>query len=234
MHNLGHTRSDRQPTHLLQTPDTFVAMPLPGFDSVTVIVHAAPAIGAAFTQYTAEFEPGGSLGPAHGQRFLYVLEGAVSVDAGRQDAYAGPGGYAHLPPNQLHTVKASTRSRVAVIEKPAVLLADEAPAPALFGNEDEAGLAAPWRRQRAAGKAVAALPPPGLDYAVNTMHLPARRGAGPGGNPRHGARAADARRRRHLPPGKFLVSGADGRFYLDGALLPAMVRRSGQDAGQVS
>jgi glyoxylate utilization-related uncharacterized protein len=78
MHNLGHTRSDRQPTHLLQTPDTFVGMPLPGFDSVTVIVHAAPAIGAAFTQYTAEFEPGGSLGPAHGQRFLYVLEGAVS------------------------------------------------------------------------------------------------------------------------------------------------------------
>src|ERR1700721_3662305 len=79
MYNLGHTRSDRQPTHLLQTPDTFVGIPLPGFDSVTVIVHAAPAIGAAFTQYTAEFEPGGSLGPAHGQRFLYVLEGGVSV-----------------------------------------------------------------------------------------------------------------------------------------------------------
>ena len=58
MHNLGLTRSDRQPTHLLQTPDTFVGMPLPGFDGVSIIVHAAPAIGAAFTQYTAEFEPG--------------------------------------------------------------------------------------------------------------------------------------------------------------------------------
>jgi hypothetical protein len=71
MHNLGLTRSDRQLTHLLQTLDAFVGMPLPGFDYVTVIGHAAPAIGAAFTQYTAEFEPGGSLGPAHGQRFLY-------------------------------------------------------------------------------------------------------------------------------------------------------------------
>ena len=86
MYNLGHTRSDRQPTHLLQTPDTFVGMPLPGFDYVTVIVHAAPAIGAAFTQYTAEFEPGGSLGPAHGQRFLYVLEGARDGGSRRPDA----------------------------------------------------------------------------------------------------------------------------------------------------
>ena len=109
MHNLGHTRSDRQPTHLLQTPDTFVGMPLPGFDSVTVIVHAAPAIGAAFTQYTAEFEPGGSLGPAHGQRFLYVLEGAVSVALGGKTHQLGPGGYAHVPANQPHTVKASTQ-----------------------------------------------------------------------------------------------------------------------------
>ena len=33
-------------------------------DGATAIVHAAPALGAAFTQYTAEFEPGGSLGPA--------------------------------------------------------------------------------------------------------------------------------------------------------------------------
>ena len=91
MHNLGHTRSDRQPTHLLQTPDTFVGMPLPGFDSVTVIVHAAPAIGAAFTQYTAEFEPGGSLGPAHGQRFLYVLEGSRIRGTRWPDAPAWPG-----------------------------------------------------------------------------------------------------------------------------------------------
>src|SRR6202167_1364350 len=97
MHNLGHTRSDRQPTHLLQTPDTFVGIPLPGFVSVTVIVHAAPALGAAFTQYTAEFEPGGSLGPAHGQRFLYSLEGAVSVAVGGQTQQLVTGGVGHLP-----------------------------------------------------------------------------------------------------------------------------------------
>src|ERR1700755_60475 len=111
MHDLGQTRSERQPTHLLQTPDTFVPIPLPGFASVTVIVHAAPAIGAAFTQYTAEFEPGGSLGPAQGQRFLYVLEESVSVDVSGQTHQLNPGGYAHLPTGQQHTVKASAKSR---------------------------------------------------------------------------------------------------------------------------
>ena len=146
MYNLGHTRSDRQPTHLLQTPDTFIGMPLPGFDSVTIIVHAAPAIGAAFTQYTAEFETGGSLGPAHGQRFLYVLEGAISVTLDGQTRMLSPGEFAHVPANQQHTVRSPAKARVAVIEKPAIALLNDAPAPALFGNEHEVGVAAAGRR----------------------------------------------------------------------------------------
>ena len=168
MHNLGHTRSDRQLTHLLQTPDTFVGMPLPGFDSVTVIVHAAPAMGAAFSQYTAEFEPGGLLGPAYGQRFLYVLEGGLTVTLEGQTRQLGPGQYGHVPANQQHSVKSSGKSRVAVIEKPALSLLHEAPAPACFGNEAEVV------SQPLAGDTdlqVKQLLPtvPGLDYAVNTM-----------------------------------------------------------------
>jgi (S)-ureidoglycine aminohydrolase len=168
MHNLGHTRSDRQPTHLLQTPDTFIGMPLPGYDSVTIIVHAAPAIGAAFTWYTAEFEPGGALGPAHGQRFLYVLEGAVSVSLDGKERQLGPGGYGHVPANQLHTVKASGKSRIAVIEKPAISLLNEPPTPAIFGNESEI-VSQPLNGD--ADLQVKQLLPtvPGLDYAVNIM-----------------------------------------------------------------
>jgi (S)-ureidoglycine aminohydrolase len=168
MHNLGLTRSDRQPTHLLQTPDTFVGIPLPGFDSVTVVVHTAPAIGAAFTQYTAEFEPGGSLGPAHGQRFLYLLEGAVSVVVGGKTHQLIPGGFAHLPANQPHTVKASTRSRVAVIEKPAISLLSEAPEPAIFGSEDDVA-SQPLGGDEALQVKQLLPTTPGLDYAVNTM-----------------------------------------------------------------
>jgi len=38
----------------------------------TAIVHASPAIGAKFTQYTAEFEAGGELGDTPAQRFVFV------------------------------------------------------------------------------------------------------------------------------------------------------------------
>lgn len=168
MYNLGHTRSDRQPTHLLQTPDTFIGIPLPGFSSVTVIVHAAPALGAAFTWYTAEFEPGGGLGIAHGQRFLYVLEGEVEVDTGGKKNSLAPGAYAHLPANQPHTVKASTKSRVAVIEKPAILLLNQAPAAALFAHE-EAVASEPLGGDSALQVKQLLPTVPGLDYAVNTM-----------------------------------------------------------------
>ncbi len=168
MHNLGLTRSDRQPTHLLQTPDTFVGIPLPGFDSATVTVHASPAIGAAFTQYTAEFEPGGSLGTAHGQRFLYLLEGAVAVVVGGKTQELAPGGFVHLPANQPHTIKASTRSRASVVEKPVISLLNETPAPALFGSED--AVAAQPLDEDGSFYVKQLLPTvPGLDYAVNTM-----------------------------------------------------------------
>ena len=66
--------------YALLTPDTFVRAPLPGMAKATAIVHAAPALGAAFTQYTAEFESSGVLGPAAGERFLYVLEGELTIE----------------------------------------------------------------------------------------------------------------------------------------------------------
>jgi (S)-ureidoglycine aminohydrolase len=168
VYNLGHTRSDRQPTHLLQTPDTFIGMPLPGFDSVTVFVHAAPAIGAAFTQYTAEFEPGGSLGAAHGQRFLYVIEGSISVALNGQTHQLGPGGYAHVPANQKHSVKSSATARVAVIEKPAILLLNDPPAAAILGHESDV-VSQPLGGDEALQVKQLLPTLTGLDYAVNTM-----------------------------------------------------------------
>src|SRR3984893_17810458 len=79
MHKLGPTRSPNQRDHLLHTPDTFVRTPLPGMERATAIVHISPAGGAAFTQYTAELEPGGSLGPTSTQLSLYTLEGAADL-----------------------------------------------------------------------------------------------------------------------------------------------------------
>src|SRR5579862_5092979 len=92
MQHLGQTRSAQRAHYSLLTPDTFVRAPLPGMVNATAIVHAAPAMGAKFTQYTAEFEPGGSLGPTAVQRFVYVLEG--NLEAGGELA---PGQYVYVP-----------------------------------------------------------------------------------------------------------------------------------------
>jgi len=78
VHNLGQTRSSHQRNHILQTPDTFVRTALPGMKNASAIVHVGPALGAAFTEYTAEFEPKGKLGDTSAQRFIYVMEGTVT------------------------------------------------------------------------------------------------------------------------------------------------------------
>ena len=104
MHHLGQTRSAHRADHILQTPETFVRAPLPGMRKATAIVHISPAVGAQFTQYTAEFEPGGSLEPAAVQRFLYVLEGEVEING-----VALPhGDYAYLPPGHFARVSSQT------------------------------------------------------------------------------------------------------------------------------
>jgi (S)-ureidoglycine aminohydrolase len=115
MQSLGETRSARHSDHLLQTPDTFVRAPLPGMKGAAAIVHAAPAIGAKFTQYTVEFEPGGTIAAARDQRFVYVLEGEVD----RMQA----GDYAWFPPGWGAELRADSKARAAVIEKPYQALA---------------------------------------------------------------------------------------------------------------
>src|SRR6476646_11209260 len=85
VHNLGQTRSSQQRNHLLLTADTFVRTPLPGMKGCTAIVHAGPAIGAKFAQYTAEVEADGELGDTAAQRFVFVTEGERGLEmSGKQ------------------------------------------------------------------------------------------------------------------------------------------------------
>ncbi|PYT38751.1 MAG: (S)-ureidoglycine aminohydrolase [Acidobacteria bacterium] len=116
MHNLGHTRSSHQRNHILQTPDTFVRTTLPGMKNASAIVHVGPALGAAFTEYTTEFEAKGELGDTPAQRFIYVMDGAVTVEVKGKRHELGDRGYAYLPEGFSHRVVAREKSRVAVIE----------------------------------------------------------------------------------------------------------------------
>ena len=161
MQRLGFTRSAHQADHLLLTPDTFVRAPRPGMRNATAIVHVAPAAGAKFTQYTAEFEPGGLLGPAESERFVYVLEGEIDVE-GRK---VGPGGYAYFPPGCDAAVRGAAAARAAVIEKP---YDGDAP-PAMFVGEESAVASKPLMDDP--DLQVRALIPDdaAFDFAVNTM-----------------------------------------------------------------
>jgi (S)-ureidoglycine aminohydrolase len=114
MQHLGHTRSSYQRDHLIHTPDTFVRAPLPGMRNATAVVHAGPAMGAGFTQYTVELEPEGSFHLGQAQSFVYVLDGGVTCG----ETSLTPGHYAWLPPDRGVRVTATKASRVAVIEKP--------------------------------------------------------------------------------------------------------------------
>jgi len=164
MQRLGFTRSAFRSDHLLLTPDTFVRAPRPGMTKATAIVHVGPAVGAGFTWYTAELEPGGALGPAGSQRFLYVLEGDLRVD-GRA---LGPAGYTYLPAGCDVVVSAAASARVAVIEKPYVALPG-VNAPALFTADERAVSGQPLNDDP--GLIVRQLLPDhsAFDFAVNTM-----------------------------------------------------------------
>ena len=182
MHNLGRTRSSHQRDHLLHTPDAFVRSPLPGLSGGMAIVHISPAAGAAFTQYTIEFEPEGTLGPNTAQRFLYVLSGEVNLTS--QKTYKptsralsrvldpkhslGAGQYAYLPPASTFAIIARTAARIAVIEKPYQPVANIEMPQLLIGRESKISSTAlngdPDLQVRAL------LPDsPSFDFAVNTM-----------------------------------------------------------------
>lgn len=136
MHSLGQTRSSHQRNHLLLTPDTFVRTTLPGMKGAAAIVHIAPMLGAAFTQYTAEFEAGGELGDSPAQRFLFVINGAVSLQADGRQNELGARGHAYIPEGLPHRISARKPSRVVVIEKPYEKLASVEQPSLLVSSED--------------------------------------------------------------------------------------------------
>jgi (S)-ureidoglycine aminohydrolase len=136
VHNLGRTRSSQQSNHLLLTPDTFVRTALPGMKACSAIVHVSPALGANFTQYTAEFKVGGELGSTHVQRFMFVIEGGVALEVEGKSNALNVRGYAFLPSGVRHRVVATKVSRLAVIEKAYQAIDSAQPPQLIISNED--------------------------------------------------------------------------------------------------
>ncbi len=168
MHNLGQTRSSHQRSHILQTPDTFVRTTLPGMKNALAIVHVGPALGAAFTEYTAEFESKGELGNTLAQRFIYVTEGAVTLEAKGKRHELDARGYAYLPEGFSHRIVAKDKSRVVVVEKSYERIEKAEPPSVLISSEDSVSSHA---LDGDSGLQVKCLLPEEapFDFAVNTM-----------------------------------------------------------------
>jgi (S)-ureidoglycine aminohydrolase len=130
----------------------------------TAIVHIAPAGGARFTQYTAEFEAGGTLDPSSVQRFVYVLDGELTT--GRRSLAAGE--YAYFPAGSKEILSAARPARAAVIEKPYEALPGVS-APAFVAGKESAIAGQPFMGDDALH--VRALIPadPAFDFMMTTM-----------------------------------------------------------------
>lgn len=168
MHHLGLTRSVRRANHALHTPDSFIRTQIPGMAKATAIVHASPALGAGFAQYTAEMEAGGTLGPCVYQRFVFVLEGNVEVELDTSHRVLRKDDYSYLPEGTEHHVVAAQASRLAVIEKAYKTVEGVCPHGPIFASEPEVA------GQPLMGDSclmVRGLLPDtmALDFAVNTM-----------------------------------------------------------------
>jgi (S)-ureidoglycine aminohydrolase len=168
VHNLGQTRSSHQGNHLLLTADTFVHTSLPGMKACSAIVHIGPAIGARFTEYTAEFEAGGELGSTTAQRFIFVIEGGVKVEVNGKSNELGPRGYAYLPQGLPHRVVGTKVSRVAVIEKPYEEL-DSVEPPRFIVSSEEAVASHPLDNDPSLQVKCLLPDEMNFDFAVNTM-----------------------------------------------------------------
>jgi (S)-ureidoglycine aminohydrolase len=134
----------------------------------SAIVHVGPAMGAQFTEYTAEFETGGELGNTAAQRFIFVMEGRASVEVNGKVNDLGPRGYAYLPQGLTHRVMGTGKTRVAVVEKPYHAL-DSVEPPSLIVSSEDAITSHPLDDDPALQVKCLLPDEMNFDFAVNTM-----------------------------------------------------------------
>jgi (S)-ureidoglycine aminohydrolase len=136
--------------------------------NASAIVHVGPALGAEFTEYTAEFEAKGELGNTSAQRFIYVMEGTVTLEAKGERHELGQRGYAYLPEDLSHKIAAREKSRVAVVEKFYERIEKTEPPRLLVSSEDAVSSHALDGDSDLQVKSLLPDEPP-FDFAMNTM-----------------------------------------------------------------
>lgn len=168
MQNLGSTRSVREKDHFLFTPETFVRTQLPGMKDAMAIVHVSPATGAAFTEYTIEFEEGGKYTQTKEQCFIFVLEGEIDIKIENKNHKLIKDMFAYVPKEIAADIKATKQSRTLMIEKPYIPL-EGVPAPKFFIGNEQTLVSQPLQDDERLQVKTMIPDDPVFDFAVNTM-----------------------------------------------------------------
>ena len=170
--HLGHTRSRVTPRHAFIAPDGHVPTSLPGWKNARGVVLISPQMGARFTQYFALLEEGGEgTPPLPGvERFIFVLEGGVSVQTEADTFGLETRGYAFFPAGEPHVITATSETRLNVLERRFIPSENDEPLPIIVGNETEVN-GEPFLGDANVTVKMFLPDDPRFDLAVNTMNF---------------------------------------------------------------
>ena len=144
--------------------------PLPNYQDAKVYILAAPVIGANFTEYLIDFNPGGRMiNPVEDdlQYFIFGLKGTATLEVATKTYQVNPGDFAYLPPDVscrlLNT--AEEISSVIMLKKPYTSYGIEKP---YFIIKNEGSIAGEVYMGLEGVNLKALLPPnPAFDIAMN-------------------------------------------------------------------
>ena len=133
---LGQTRTIVQRNHAFIAPDSHVQAPLPGWRATQGIILISPQMGARFTQFFALMEAGALAGAPlpEVERFVYVLDGAVTFTAHGESTKLESGHYAYIPADHRHRIESEEGGKLVVFERPYMPLARVDPPQVLVGK----------------------------------------------------------------------------------------------------
>ena len=116
----GITRTVVKLRYALLTPDGFVPSVVPGWKNSVVIVNISPALGARFTQLhvTLAADGAGEGNTGANQYFVYVIEGAGTINLPDKKHRLEAGSYIYLPPATDMQIRSSGANlRLLVFQK---------------------------------------------------------------------------------------------------------------------
>lgn len=140
MNPSGDTRTVVTPNHAVICPRSQVGLTMPGWERGLAMVQVSSAMGSRFTQIQAVLDPGGCIDSLRPwvERFVFVLEGEVVIEAGEIRLVMHGGDYFYAPPEQSHRITANATTRLLLFEHNYYALTGVEPPTPQFGRSANA------------------------------------------------------------------------------------------------